>query len=653
MREKILNFILITLFILSFGYLFVSGVSAETVPEENFIIRNGDTILFDGSVPLPDEGTVAITDSNNVEHTVDARSVLAILKNIESNSSDDFSISNLQYYDSFGSFYLKCITPTGGEELCDNWQYAVGNATPYTSIDTTILSGGETVGIYFGTSHRLVLSSDTATTEESISAKAEKYNYEDNTWEPLTGVSVGVTLPNPDDPWNPTVVATYPVDDLGVANITNTYSNTYTLGIVEDYYFPSYTLTVSEPVTPSGGGGGHEDTTPEFNAPSALAYLESVQGADGSFGDSTLYTDWVAIAFGATNSNQDTTNKILSYFENNNSLSSLLTDNERHAMALLALGQNPYSYNSVNYIEAITDEFDGTQFGDTSLVNDDIFALLPLYAAGYGLEDEMISKDISFIISKQQTNGSWENSVDVTSAAVQALRIFKSAGGADSAISQAENYLIGEQGGDGGWGNISSTSWAMQSESALGTSWEKDGKSGLDYLAEKQEDDGSVSPSTETLANRIWVTSYAIPAGLGKPWNEIMKSVSKPETEETDNSNDSSNSGNNNETETLLEENAEENPEPVAPEPVITQVVAKPKVSTIKTVSKTHIDSQEKDDSLQEIIPGPAIYPENLAAEAIDSLPWETNIPKSIPMILGTASSILLLGAVIRIFTLS
>lgn len=111
--------------------------------------------------------------------------------------------------------------------------------------------------------------------------------------------------------------------------------------------------------------------------------------------------------------------------ETNNDISSFLTDNERRAMAILALGKNPYDFNGVNYIEAILSEFDGDQFGETSLVNDDIFAIFPLSHAGYDSDDTEISNALDFIISKQKTNGSWENSVDVTAAAVQALSIFQ------------------------------------------------------------------------------------------------------------------------------------------------------------------------------------------------------------------------------------
>ena len=60
-----------------------------------------------------------------------------------------------------------------------------------------------------------------------------------------------------------------------------------------------------------------------------------------------------------------------------------VTDYERHAMALMTLGINPYNGTSVNYIQKIVDSFDGNQIGDPSLINDDVFAIFPLVKSGY------------------------------------------------------------------------------------------------------------------------------------------------------------------------------------------------------------------------------------------------------------------------------
>jgi len=496
--------------------------AAEDTPSETVLIRNGNTVIYQGTVNLPAVGTVAIADNTGTAHTVNAKSVLGLLYSIDQ-ASEAFSISNMQYYDSFGSFYLKCITPSGGEAACDNWQYAVNNVDPGTGMDSTVLSGGEAIGLYFGSSHQLIFDTTSITQGGAFTATAQKYNYFDNTWSPLNGVSVGATLPNADDPYSPTVMATQAVGPDGSAAITLDDPNTYTVGIVEDYYFPSYTVTV---VAPESGGVVAEPRP--FDVDRALAYLKNAQNADGSFG-SDLYTDWAAIALGAANDTDAVRANILTYWRTHFKINPLLTDNERYAMALLALGENPYSFEGVDHIGRIADSFDGTQFGDPSLVNDDIFALIPLASSGYTAADVIVAQDIVFILSKQQPAGSWAESIDLTAAAIQALKPFDSASGVSDALLKASAYLSSMQEADGGFDSVYSTSWAAQAMHSLGASWVKNGKTIADYFAGQQAPDGAALPESDTAENRIWATSYAIPAILNKPWNALMRPVSKPE----------------------------------------------------------------------------------------------------------------------------
>ena len=72
-----------------------------------FTIRDGSTIISSGSANLPAAGSpdVSITPTTGAAHDAPARSVLAILKNIES-ATTTFSVSDLQYSDAFSSFYL-------------------------------------------------------------------------------------------------------------------------------------------------------------------------------------------------------------------------------------------------------------------------------------------------------------------------------------------------------------------------------------------------------------------------------------------------------------------------------------------------------------------------------------------------------------------
>ena len=516
----------------------VGFIHAEST-DINLNIRDGSNMVFTGIIPLPDAGNLDINDSNGVSHSVNAQSVLAVVFGADL-ADDTWSISNLTFFDSFGSFYIKCVNYSGGEK-CDNWQYAVNGSSPFSSVDQNILTGGEEVYLYFGNPHQVVLSASSVAVNENFQATAQNYDYTNDTWGALTGITLGVTQTNPDDPFSPIEITTQAVDGFGVANFSLSAPGSYNVGIKEDFYFPVFAVSVvPAPVVSggsdgsSGGGGGESSSAqtqtaeiPNFSVKQAVAYLKEIAEADGSFGKSDLYTDWAAVAYGASRVKGEPYDKVVSYLRSIATPSLSLTDNERRAIALLALGQNPYSFGGVNYIELIVKDFDNVQFGEPDLVNDDIFGLITLLGAGYTVDDEIISSDIKFVLSEQKTNGSWEGSVDLTAAAVQALAPFDSLENVSDSINNAKKYLKDSQEEDGGWGSVYSTAWVLQAENVLGEDWKKNGKRGENYLGLYQQGDGGVLSKKEKSENRIWATSYAIPGALGKPWSEIMHKVAK------------------------------------------------------------------------------------------------------------------------------
>lgn len=302
--------------------------------------------------------------------------------------------------------------------------------------------------------------------------------------------------------------------------------------------FQINSLLESEEETPddTGGGGGGVGSTPSaaFSVPQALAFLSLKQNANGSYGTASI-TDWVAIAFAAQDPGSAKM-KLRNYLLTANPGASSVTDYERHAMALMALNINPFNGTSIDYIAPIVSAFDGTQIGNASLVNDDVFALFPLLKAGYGTSDVLIQKSVAFIVSKQLPNGSWENSVDVTAASVQALADAQSLPGVTDALTKAEAYLRAQQQSNGSLGNSFSTSWSLQAIAALGDSasgWMLSGKTPLDYLASIQVGDGGVDASA-SVDDRAWATAYAVPGALGKTWNSLLSSFSKPSGQTTE-----------------------------------------------------------------------------------------------------------------------
>jgi len=292
------------------------------------------------------------------------------------------------------------------------------------------------------------------------------------------------------------------------------------------------TLTATPAPTPapsSGSGGGGLTLHAPFDVPLALAFIAYMQHADGSF-DSLLLSDWAAIAFAGGGAG-DAQRKLAQYFTANPPVLESVTDYERHAMALEALGIDPYSGTATNYIAPIVDAFDGTQVGDPSLVNDDVFALFPILHAGFGVSDDVVAKTTAFIISKQLADGSWENSVDLSAAAIQALSLVRSLPEASDAITHGLNYIHRQQKIDGSLGNSFSTSWALQAIAAVpnsSLSWAQDYRTPQYYLATKQETDGGVEPPATDAKTRLWATVYAVPGIKGKTWDALLASFAKP-----------------------------------------------------------------------------------------------------------------------------
>lgn len=304
-----------------------------------------------------------------------------------------------------------------------------------------------------------------------------------------------------------------PQEWLGTTTATTIASTTDQLGDIPNY---------------EDDGSGSPNNQKEFDISKAVDFLLSKQQADGTFGAS-LYTDWIAIAL-ASNGEEPGRNKIRASLESSADHLVTATDYERHAMALMSLNINPYTGTAINYIEKIVEQFDGIQLGDSSLINDDIFAFFPLINSGYYTSDLIIQKLIENIILQQETNGSWEGGVDLTAAAIQALSLVSSYEGVENSLNMARDYLSSQQQADGGFGGSFSTSWSLQAISALGESnsgWRMGDSTPEDFLSNLQQIDGGMELIGTGEDTRLWATAYAIPAILHKPWSEILSTFPK------------------------------------------------------------------------------------------------------------------------------
>jgi hypothetical protein len=262
-----------------------------------------------------------------------------------------------------------------------------------------------------------------------------------------------------------------------------------------------------------------------------VAFISNKINADGTFGNA-MYDDWVAIALGSLENNFSfITEKVVQNITKHPIRENApLTDYERRAMALMALGQNPYRNNGVNYIQKILDGYDGKQFGDPNLINDDIFAIIPLVKADISPSDKKIISSAKYILSFQKENGSF-GSPDLTASAIQAFLLLPASEEISDSIKRANLFLRNSQKSDGGWENTFSTSWVLQSIYAMEEkleNWKKDSGSPLNFLGSHQAEDGGMDIN-ESPTSRLWATAYALPAAVGKPWAKILKSFKKDE----------------------------------------------------------------------------------------------------------------------------
>jgi hypothetical protein len=99
----------------------------------NLDVKNNGALIYSGTIPLS-----SIPSDDNVLSVIEQADAL----------SPDFDISNIVHY-SFGD-YLKCITVSGTNELCNNWLYKVNGDSPAVGMGSYVLSGGENVLLYFG-----------------------------------------------------------------------------------------------------------------------------------------------------------------------------------------------------------------------------------------------------------------------------------------------------------------------------------------------------------------------------------------------------------------------------------------------------------------------------------------------------------------------
>ena len=269
-----------------------------------------------------------------------------------------------------------------------------------------------------------------------------------------------------------------------------------------------------------------------------ITYLKSQQQTNGQISGFSGVSGWAAMSFSgagidpATVSNGGST--LSDYLlANPPTSSSSATEWERGILAITAMGQNPYNFGGVNYVQGLQNTDTGSQLGSATQINDDMFGLLALISAGSGASAQVKQDALNFILSHQGSDGgfSWSTTgtsdVDDTAAALQALVAAQKSGmtgtNLATAITNAENYILAAKNTDGGFpstkgdsSNISTTAWVVMALNAFGATG-ADITNADAYMRSNQEENGSFEWQPGS-AGDTFTSSYAILALTGKYW---------------------------------------------------------------------------------------------------------------------------------------
>lgn len=392
------------------------------------------------------------------------------------------------------------------------WNWFSGHTYGSTALNKHGLSEGESLIVTIGPLPlMLAFNPDTpiagSTTTVSVRAFAFDANFEP-IWVPAEGSTIEIQGES------------FQTEAGGVYHFVPSEGPMNFLARKEGYLSASMTKNVAAvPIVDSSTGNSDTGRAAGPNDPvaAARAFLLSHQRTDGSFANALL-TDWVAIALASTNTSP---RLIKEYLASASIPRESATDLERRSMALAALGINPYKV-----IEDLVKEFDGTQIGNASLINDDIFGIIALTHAGYTKDDAIIERTVATLLARQGTDGSFQ-STDLTAAAIQALVQVDSLPGVKGALERARAVLMARQQPDGCFGNSFATSWSIMAIVSLDESsdaWRSvTGNTPLSCLRALQSLDGGFEAGSDADL-RVWATAYALPALQQKDWHSLLRS---------------------------------------------------------------------------------------------------------------------------------
>ena len=259
----------------------------------------------------------------------------------------------------------------------------------------------------------------------------------------------------------------------------------------------------------------------------ALGYLRSQQATDGSIGGFSV-SSWAAMAISAAEEDAHDWGSLVDYLRDNADRidENKATDWERQTLAIVACDENPRSFGGIDYLAKVESFYDGVQIGSLVNLYDDFFGILALVCGGIDKDSSVIQTVRAYVKENQNEDGGWGD-VDSTAAAVMAL-ITAGEDSNSGCITDALSFMKTTQVGSGGfqsWGtaNAASTAWGLNAIVATGrdptsSEWRINGDSPVDFLLDLQQENGCFNWAVNQNMNSEWMTSYVIPALLGKPY---------------------------------------------------------------------------------------------------------------------------------------
>jgi len=279
---------------------------------------------------------------------------------------------------------------------------------------------------------------------------------------------------------------------------------------------------------------------PDLSAARAASWLVSQQNADGGWGASSdrdsapEITAWAMLGLEAVGRSPLSVSRggrtPVDYLRNHLDDLGSPGDYARTILALQGARIDPRSFGGRNLIAALLERRrdDGSYEGWPGSTAYAVIALREAGATG-GL-----SQSISWLARAQNPDGGWgdlpkpPSTADGTAAAMQALP--------DTDVAwQGLGYLRRHQRDSGGFAtggngavNSQSTAWAVQGMIAVGADPDQatNGKSALEYLAARQDDDGHYRYSASSDQTPVWVTSQVLAAVAGEAYP--VASVARP-----------------------------------------------------------------------------------------------------------------------------